>query len=53
MEHFWLCERCAAAMTIEFGDAGEVYLVRVASCAKKPAASIATRERTARVAVAS
>lgn len=53
MEHFWLCESCAAAMTIEFGDSGEVHLVRIESCAKKPAASVAVRERTAREAVAS
>jgi hypothetical protein len=53
MEHFWLCESCAAAMTIEFSDAGEVYLVRIESCAKKPAAASAPREQTAREAIAS
>ena len=27
MEHFWLCERCAATMTVERGGAGEVHLI--------------------------
>lgn len=27
MEHFWLCERCAATMTVEPGGAGDVYLI--------------------------
>lgn len=27
IEHFWLCENCAASMTLELSDAGEVRLV--------------------------
>jgi hypothetical protein len=27
IEHFWLCETCAASMTIELSDTGEVRVV--------------------------
>jgi hypothetical protein len=42
VEYFWLCERCAATMAIEFTDAGELQLVPMevtALCAAAVAAS--------------
>lgn len=51
MEHFWLCERCAATMTIELSSATEVRLVQVEASGPKPAAMV--KEQTAREAAAS
>ncbi len=39
IEHFWLCKSCAATMTIEIGEAGEVRLVPFEIPAKGPAAA--------------
>ena len=38
IEHFWLCDECAATMTIELSDGGEVRLVPCELSARKPAA---------------
>jgi hypothetical protein len=53
MEHFWLCERCAATMTIELSNSGEVHLVRIEASVPKRAAAAAPQERITREAVAS
>jgi hypothetical protein len=37
IEYFWLCERCAATMTIGLSDAGEVQLVPVEVSGQNPA----------------
>jgi hypothetical protein len=39
VEHFWLCERCAATMTVEVGEDGAVYAVPFEIPARVPAAS--------------
>ena len=38
IEHFWLCGSCAAIMTIELGEDGEVRPVPFEVSARKPAA---------------
>jgi hypothetical protein len=54
IEHFWLCERCATAMTIELSDAGEVRLVPFEVPAQKPTAvAAAPQTQTQRSATAS
>lgn len=57
IEHFWLCDNCAAIMTIELSDGGEVRLIPNEVPARKTAVaaglrkdvhrSEATREATA------
>jgi hypothetical protein len=41
IEYFWLCESCAATMTIEVHEDGRVHVVPRQIPAKKPAASVA------------
>jgi hypothetical protein len=41
VEHFWLCSACAASMTVELSEAGEVRLVPIEHGERKPAASAA------------
>ena len=53
MEHFWLCEKCAAAMTIELSATNEVHLVTIEASAPKPVALAAPRDRATREAAAS
>jgi hypothetical protein len=53
MEHFWLCERCAATMTIELSNSGEVHLVPIEASVPKRAAAVTTHEHTTHEAVAS
>jgi len=60
IEHFWLCEDCAAIMTIELSDGGEVRLVPYEISGRKPAVAAAvtplkdvTRAQAAREATAS
>ena len=36
IEHFWLCERCAATSTIELSEASEVCVVPRAGLTPKP-----------------
>lgn len=45
LEHFWLCERCAATMTIELSDSGEVCLVPLEF--HRPATASPTQTETA------
>jgi len=35
IEHFWLCEKCAATLTIKLSEAGEVRLVPLGPPAQK------------------
>lgn len=53
IEHFWLCEKCAAEMTIELSDAGEARLVPLEVSAQKPTARAAPQTHTQRRATAS
>ena len=39
IEHFWLCSSCAASMTIEVSEAGDVRLKSIEQGARKPAAA--------------
>jgi len=39
IEHFWLCEDCAAVMTIELSDGGEIRLVEIEAAGRKPVLS--------------
>ena len=41
IEYFWLCESCAATMTIELGEDGRVHTVPRQISAKRPAAAAA------------
>jgi hypothetical protein len=36
IEHFWLCEKCAATMTIEFSEAGEIRVLPIETSKKNP-----------------
>lgn len=36
IEHFWLCESCAATMTIGLSEAGEVHLLPLEGVARAP-----------------
>ncbi len=36
VEHFWLCQDCAATLTIELSDGGEVRLIPCEVSARKP-----------------
>ncbi len=36
IEHFWLCEKCSATMTIRLSEAGEVQLVPLVALAQSP-----------------
>jgi hypothetical protein len=36
IEHFWLCEKCAATMTVELSDACEVRLIPLQTSLRKP-----------------
>lgn len=53
MEHFWLCERCAATMTIELSNSGEAHLVRIEASVPKRVPAAVPQERTMREAAAS
>ena len=53
IEHFWLCDECAATMTIELSDAGEVRLVLYEDSAARPTAVSAPRVQMPRRASAS
>lgn len=55
IEHFWLCEACAATMTLELSEGGEVRLIPI-SCEvaeRKPIAAAVPRPHPAREASAS
>lgn len=41
IEHFWLCEGCAATLTIEVSEGSEVRLVPLEVSARTPAAASA------------
>jgi hypothetical protein len=47
-EHFWLCEKCAATMTIAVSGAGEVHLVPFEVSAGQPSAGSATEANGSR-----
>ncbi len=47
VEYFWLCERCAATMTIAFSDAGELQLVPQKVTALRAAAVAASQKYSA------
>ena len=47
-EHFWLCEKCAATMTIAVSGAGEVCLVPFEVSAGQPSAGPANEANGAR-----
>lgn len=53
VEHFWLCEKCAATMTIELSEAGEVRLVPLEAPAPKPTAVPTKQSETSRGKIAS
>jgi hypothetical protein len=36
IEHFWLCEKCAATLTLKVSDAGEVSLIPFGVLAEQP-----------------
>lgn len=46
VEYFWLCESCAATMTIEFSDAGELQLVPEKVTALRAAAVAASQNHS-------
>ncbi len=48
IEHFWLCESCAATLTVELSDSGEVCLVPLEGAARTPASVPAAETRTKR-----
>ena len=48
IEHFWLCDECAATMTIELSDAGEVRLVPLEAPVRRPKAVPAPQTDTER-----
>ncbi len=52
IEHFWLCDACAATMTVALSDAGEVRLVPAMASGPKPIVS-AAKGRVSREANAS
>jgi hypothetical protein len=52
IEYFWLCESCAATMTIELGENGHAHVVPRQIAGKIPAASVAA-PKSNRVATAS
>jgi len=39
IEHFWLCERCSAMLTVEVGEDGEVCLIARGDAARAAAAA--------------
>lgn len=45
IEHFWLCEDCAAVMTIELCESGEVRLLPNAVSARRPVAALRSEAR--------
>lgn len=45
IEHFWLCENCAASMTVELSDSGEVCLVPRKASAQKLGVSAVSQLR--------
>jgi hypothetical protein len=47
IEHFWLCEKCAATMTIELNDGDEVRLIPSDVSGGKPAASASAPRKDA------
>jgi hypothetical protein len=53
IEHFWLCQDCAATLTIELSDGGEVRLVPYEIPARKPAVAAAMPQAAVREATAS
>lgn len=52
-EHFWLCERCAATMTVELSSSGEVHLLRTEAAVPRRVPAAVPQERDTREAVAS
>lgn len=53
IEHFWLCDKCAATMTIKVGDDGEVHLVPIEGLAEQPSAAPAAQPHNLRESTAS
>jgi len=53
VEHFWLCEKCATTMTIQFSDAGEVLLRSLDSSVQGPTAASVHNVEAARAKTAS
>jgi hypothetical protein len=52
IEHFWLCEKCAATLTIKVSDAGEICLVPFGVLAEQPSAMPAVQTYESREATA-